>query len=133
VAEWNKGRRTSQQTFNQLAAQKTALEQLARRIDERVSSYNRNVISFNTSVNKFNATSNVESEAGTTRGRRVIDLYVLDGDQTDVFLIAHELGHALGIDGHTSDENALMYYRLPRNITGVNDSDMALLQKACKW
>jgi hypothetical protein len=133
VAEWNKGKRSSQQTFSQLNAQKIALEQLAKRIDDRVASYNANVGAFNTSVNAFNASSNIENEAGTTSGRRVIDLYVLDGDETDVYLIAHELGHALGIDGHTSDENALMYYRLPKNITGVNKSDMALLSKACKW
>jgi chromosome segregation ATPase len=133
VSLWNKGKRTSQTTHNQLEVERSALEQLRQTVNDRVSSYNQNIAQYNSEVNTFNANSHFEDEAGTTRGRQVIDLYLLEGDATDAFLIAHELGHAIGIDGHASDENSLMYYRLPKNIRGINEADISLLTKACKW
>jgi len=128
---WNKGPRTSRQTFNKLKQNERELADLSTYLNKRIDEYNKTVRDFNLAVTNFNHNAGEEEQAGEARGGNVINLYLLDKNEDDVYLVAHELGHAIGIAEHATTSHSLMYYRLPENITGVSDEDVRLMKKAC--
>lgn len=64
---------------------------------------------------------------------RVIQVLQFGGREELKLVLAHEIGHALGID-HLEDENAVMYRTIgnrQRSRLQVTDSDIAALRDAC--
>ena len=64
-------------------------------------------------------------------GDRRIDIYEFSTEEKLVRVLAHELGHALGID-HVPDSKAIMYEFNEENSLTLTDADKAALVGVCE-
>jgi hypothetical protein len=131
VRLWNEGPRTNQKTFKALKEKEATVSALNKLLKEEVETYNTLVQEYNKKVENFNHTASFEGQAGVAHGDKEVNIFILNNDVSDIFLIAHELGHALGIEGHGKDPRSLMFYKLPQDITKISDEDILFLQELC--
>lgn len=128
VAKWNKQGGAPPAEYDRLQAEKATLDAEAQKIKSQESALNADIEILNamgTSLNKLIAELNLNvdrynqagastggefeegayiSEAGSQR----IDVYEYSNHTELVRVLAHELGHALGL-GHVADAEAIMY------------------------
>lgn len=151
VAYWNGRGGASNQQFNQLEAERQALNSLARKlsstqnalnnltdaINTTASSLNRIARELNLTVRTYNTvgrSAGEEFNAGEyirdSTGER-ISIYQFENTEKLVRLLAHEFGHALGLD-HIEDSKAIMY-RLNSGDNGIaTEGDIIELKRVCK-
>lgn len=105
-------------TLNALA---TTLNQLIVALNIDVAQYNRE----GSALGVFE-----EGHYSVSNGFRAIDIYKYSGRVQLVSLLAHELGHALGLE-HVKDPDALMYPLNRGDNLKLSPDDLAELDQAC--
>jgi hypothetical protein len=125
-----------------LASMFAALKDTEERFNESVATLNalatainQLIVQFNLSVDQYNAEGVARGayEAGVyeeRRGARSIVLYEYSDEREFVRLVAHEFGHALGIE-HVADREAIMHEINLGKSLYLTEDDIHALEKAC--
>ena len=107
------------------------LNSYANKLNQAVDDVNKNIGTFNNMVTKFNTVLEQKPEVGFyTSGEEKIDIFFYTDDANLVNILAHELGHSLGLD-HIEVEGAIMNPIVSEN-TKLSDADVALIKNYCK-
>lgn len=118
---------------SQLLAQSEALKKEGQALSQMIADYNSKVQDINKVVDNYNATAGADFEEGQyaqdANGRR-IDIYAYKSQGELLHTLAHELGHALGLN-HNGNPSSIMY---PYNKSGVtlSEDDIASLKALCR-
>ncbi len=137
IDSWNQKGGAPEETANQLNAQVKDLKAEADRLNadaaklNKISnSYNAQVGTLNKTVGTFNAQLSQKPEEGIYIGdMNRIEIYFDNGKAELVHTLAHELGHAIGMN-HVSDENAILYTSTNLKLKPTKD-DIAELDRIC--
>ena len=151
VKYWNTQGGAPHDEYNKLQAEKVALQnkfgdlEIARReIDGMISEINTLVPILNRLANALNISVDKYNTVGATLGEsfeegvyssdgntRKIDIFEYSSREKLVRVLAHEFGHALGID-HVTDPKAIMYSFNKSNNKTLSDADLTALKAICQ-
>jgi vacuolar-type H+-ATPase subunit I/STV1 len=125
-----------QDEFQSLETAREKVNTLAGSTNQQITSNQNLVETYNNEITTFQEQYGGEGEAfdqGVYTGSD-ITIYQYDDEQRLILVLAHELGHALGIE-HGEDPEGIMYYLMrDQNIDTLNlhDSDLESLQNICQ-
>lgn len=150
VSDANRKGGADKKSFQELSAEKSNLESelasiksIENSLKAKIAEINDVVSVLNKVAYELNITVDEYNQIGQTQGEEFqeglyeigpngikIDIYQYDDKNTLVRLLAHELGHALGLD-HINNKDAIMY----RLNSGENESltadDLSAIKKHC--
>lgn len=107
------------------------LNSYANKLNQVVDDVNKNIGTFNNMVSKFNDVIVQKPEVGFyTSGDEKIDIFFYTDEENLVNILAHEMGHSLGLD-HIEDEGAMMNPIVSEN-TGIKSADIELVNTFCE-
>ncbi len=146
VATYNAKGGASKIEYDAMTAELTALQQEAKILDSRrlqvvsmTESINKKVVRYNEFVSYINDLIKKSNSLGAkkfTEGKFVpssntIDIYQYDNTTKLLRVLAHELGHALGIN-HTANRYSIMYSVNSATTTELTTDDKEALADSCQ-
>ena len=117
-----------------LEAKRARVNSLTDDINALVQKYNGLVKTVNATVDKVNASAGQEFEEGiykSDQSGEKITIYEFPNRTTLVRVLAHEFGHALGLD-HNSNQNSIMYYLNSSKNFVPTKEDISALKAICE-
>jgi hypothetical protein len=150
VAQWNAKGGATQSVAAQLAAKRASLDNLAQQeqgaltaVNAAARASNQAALTLNSAADDYNASAATYNAVSQTLGSEFeegqfvstgweehIDVYQYNDAHTLRQLLAHELGHALGLD-HVEDPQAVMYYLNSSTLDRITADDLSALDKKC--
>lgn len=148
VDYWNSRGGAPKETYNKLVAEKSRLEKLsasldskreevnslAAKINERIKDYNDLVNEANANIHVINQSADQEFEEGEyvadSEGQR-INIYEYTTKDELKRVLAHEFGHALGLE-HGDDPDSIMYYLNKSPNLNLTEEDKTALYEVCQ-
>ncbi|MCK9445359.1 M57 family metalloprotease [bacterium] len=118
--------KTKQSEVNNLASR---INQLAEQLNTLASNLNLNIAKYNDVVES----TGQEFEQGnyiSGLGEKEINIYQFENHDKLVRVLAHELGHALGIDHIDNSEDIMYAYNIGKN-SSITSADLEALNIAC--
>ena len=110
--------------------EKTKLNQYIQNYNSDLNNFNNKVEEVNTFINEVNNNLPGQFEEGYYQDDKIV-LYEYSDINTLKRLMAHELGHALGLD-HTKDKNSIMYYINQAKNLSLTADDVGEYKRVCK-
>lgn len=103
----------------------------AQKLNSKTDSFNAQVNELNNNVDTFNDLLTIKPEGGIFDPNRMeIDVYIFGSKEELVHVLAHEFGHALGVE-HNKHPNSIMYFTAS-NTNAVTTADLNNLEEICK-
>lgn len=150
VESWNAKGGAPRSVYAELAAEKASissdiaeLESLRKKINDEVNEINKIVPTLNSMARSLNLNVESYNTVGGSLGEQFeeglyksgpsgeeIDIYQFSNSDKLVRVLAHELGHALGLD-HVSDPDAIMYSLNESGNDKATESDLLELNTLC--
>lgn len=116
---------------NELKAQANKLNQMAQDLNQSTDLYNQEVSQLDQKVDNFNQALNLRPEEGLYKpAENKIEIYFYITRNELIHTIAHEFGHALGLN-HNSDQKSIMYPKSTQQ-TIASQSDINDLMAICQ-
>ncbi len=122
------------QSYRTLESKRLSVNGLADQSQTLVAQYNALVRTINSDIDVINSSSDREFEQGEYihDGRdETIVVYEFENRERLVRVLAHELGHALGIE-HVNDPSSVMYYLNEGEGIVLSQADTAALKSVCR-
>ncbi|MFA6428857.1 MAG: matrixin family metalloprotease [Candidatus Buchananbacteria bacterium] len=151
VAKWNKQGGAPEAVYRQLNLVRQDLDQLAQQLTEQVAKLNELIVQLNAEgvvlnglAEELNLKVERYNKVGVQNGQefnegiytqsaegQVIDVYQFDNPQVLLRVLAHEFGHALGLD-HTANSKDIMYRLNQSSNLTLSANDLTALKNKCK-
>jgi hypothetical protein len=137
VNYWNGKGGAPQDVYDKLNQEKSDLQSEANRINalagslnKNAANYNLNVQDLNQTIKQFNSAIKERPEEGLYNGKtQEIDIYFNVSKNELIHTIAHEFGHAIGME-HVTNPDAIMYAYSTESIAPLRDDEVEL-DKIC--
>ena len=132
IEQYNSQGGAPEPIYQELEAERRSLNQLANSLNALADELHLQAGDLNAKIDSFNVHVGHVFDQATYTGE-AINLYAFENREDQVLALAHEFGHALGIE-HVADPKAIMYYLLQeQDMTNprLSQTDVDALQAVC--